>query len=350
MIDLFCGAGGLSLGFEGLDSKKPTGVDIDWYAVKTYCTNVGLAILSDIRKLSPHDPLFSGHDILLGGVPCQTFSLEGRAKIRALGRDPKKDSRSYLYREFLRFVRALKPKVFVMENVKAARNFLIPRMEREVPTEYSLTCAILDASKYGVPQKRERLFIVGVRGGDFDFPHGKGRILPFSEAVSDLPPLKAGDGMFEMAYLTEPQNAYQSLIRENSPKLFNHVTRKHNTRDLFLFSLIPPGGNYLSVPKKFRHRRDDAFIDRYYKIHPEKPCKTLTAHMSKDTRSYIFPVPSHEPALQRTISVREAARVQSFPDWFVFPAKITHAFRLIGNAVPPILARTIALAIKEQVM
>lgn len=358
-LDLFCGAGGLSLGFEMAGFDVVLGVDSDARCIETYSQNLrGSGIVRDVAQI--RDPRvflesttgLKRVDVIIGGPPCQTFSPVGRIKLRSLGRDPGRDPRAELWRHFLRFVRELRPDWFVMENVPGMASVkyngcLLPDAIVEAARKmgYVAEWRILQASHYGVPQTRKRIFIVGNRA-DYPIPWPeKISDTPVTvwDAISDLPIVPHGFREFDILY--EPRGRrteYQKLMRNGAGrKLYNHVTRWHREEDLLAFSLLPEGGKYTDLPKRLRRYRDDIFQDRYRKLRRDAPSWTIDAHISKDTYRYIYPSRDGEPEPPRTISVREAARLQSFPDRFIFPKALTHAFRQIGNAVPPLMAKAV---------
>ena len=362
VLDLFCGAGGLSLGFEMAGFSVVLGIDSDPRCIETYTRNLGRGVVADITRI--RDPVaflesatgLKSVDVIIGGPPCQTFSPVGRIKMRSLGRDPDADPRNALWMHFMRFVERLKPAWFVMENVPGMASVKFgeqPFPDAVVETArkmgYTAGWRILDASHCGVPQTRKRLFIVGNRMDlPIPWPGKNAERVTVWEAISDLEIIPHGFRKHAMPYrprgkLTE----YQELMREGAGKmLYNHVTRWHSEQDLLIFSLLPEGGKYTDIPKELRRYRDDIFMDRYRKLRRDAPSWTLDAHMAKDCYRYIYPSRPGEPEPPRTISVREAARLQSFPDRFVFPESLTHAFRQIGNAVPPLMALAMAKCLK----
>ena len=358
-LDLFCGAGGLSLGFEMAGFDVVLGIDSDQKCAETYSRNLGRCTVADITGIrNPVTFLESetgleGVDVIIGGPPCQTYSPAGRIKMRSLGRDPGSDPRNWLWRHFMRFVESLKPDWFVMENVPGMAGVMVDGhrlpdliVKAAGRRGYRAEWRILQASDYGVPQTRRRLFVIGSRTGE-EIPWPEritDRPVTVWEAISDLPVIPHGFRETVIRYtprcrLTE----YQRMMREGADGwLYNHVTRRHNEQDLLVFSLLPEGGKYTDVPGELRRYRDDIFKDKYRKLRRDAPSWTLEAHMAKDTYRFIYPSRPGEPEPPRTISVREAARLQSFPDSFVFPESLTHAFRQIGNAVPPLMARAVA--------
>ncbi len=218
---------------------------------------------------------------------------------------------------------------------------------------YTCDYRILMAADYGVPQTRKRLFIVGNRCGcPIPWPeatHGTAERAHITvwEAISDLPIVKIEHRKDEIPY--QPRGTltdYQQLMRDGAcDKLFNHQTRWHNQQDLRAFRWLSEGGKYVDLPDKYKRYRDDIFLDKYWKLRRDAPCWTIEAHISKDSYRYIYPSRKGEPEPARTISVREAARLQSFPDRFRFCGPFTKQFHQVGNAVPPLLSEAVASAI-----
>lgn len=371
VLDIFCGAGGMSVGFEDAGCKILGGIDQNRYAVDTHHRNFPAAKLKlppqDIRELCELDKLGlkpSEVDILVGGPPCQVFSRVGIGKMRKLGRDIESDERNFLYKEFVRFVYYYKPLCFVMENVDnlANKEQVLEKICGEFSGKnygddpsYKVGYQILDASNFGVPQKRMRLFIVGIRsdlGVEPTFPkqHVKHPV-SVGEAISDLPdlepfvmPLKtkcSGPKQkdIELAYKCPPQSSYQRTMRRQNGQgagVWNHLCRSHNEKDIMIFEVLKQGGRYRDIPKEMMRYRSDIFDDKYKRLVWSQPSWTLTAHMRKDGLAYIHPLQN------RSISVRESARIQSFPDDFIFYAPMTRMFELVGNSVPPLLAQAVA--------
>lgn len=371
VLDIFCGAGGMSLGFKNAGCEILGGIDQNPYAVDTHHQNFPSTKLKlsprDIREFRNLDKLGLNPgdvDILVGGPPCQVFSRVGIGKMRKLGRDIESDDRNFLYKEFVRFVAYYKPLCFVMENVdnlankeetlnKICKDF--SRSKRHNYPGYKVNYQILDASELGVPQKRMRLFIVGVRsdlGIDPVFP--KRRLkqpISVGEAISDLPDLEplimplrvksSGPKQqdVEHFYKYPPQSSYQRKMRKRKKEgegVWNHLCRSHNEKDIIIFETLDQGGKYRDLPVEMMRYRTDIFNDKYKRLIWDEPSWTLTAHMRKDGLAYIHPLQN------RSISVREAARIQSFPDDFVFRAPMTRMFELVGNSVPPLLAEAVA--------
>jgi DNA (cytosine-5)-methyltransferase 1 len=300
----------------------------------------------------------------------------GRGKLRQVNNDPDyiHDPRNQLYREFIRFVAALRPLWFVMENVPDMQYYhdgtelLVDKVEREFRSlGYSMEPRVLLAADYGVPQTRQRLFILGNRlGQNIIWPeptYGNGR--PYLhvtvwDAISDLPVVDIKHRQDEMPYCPRGVlNDYQRQMRHGCDGvLYNHQTRWHRADDIRAFTLLWEGGRYVDLPDELRRydsrshpeNRNVWFWDRYRKLIRDNPSWTIEAHIGKDTYRHIYPGRAGEPEPPRTISVREAARLQSFPDRFRFLGPFTRQFYQVGNAVPPLLAKAVAQAILPGVL
>jgi len=378
VLDLFCGAGGMSLGFQNAGCEILGGIDKNPHAIRTHHRNfpnsqlkLAAKPIESITDLSELGLQPGEVDILIGGPPCQVFSVVGKGKMRSLGKDIENDIRNFLYEDFIRFLEYYKPYFFVIENVNYLRNhrifpILIGDLEKGLHKKdcdypgYDISSKILVASDYGVPQIRKRLFIVGRRKDlnlDFEFPEANtASPVSVGEAIEDLPELtsiplslkrkntapRQSDSATH--YKCLPESEYQKLMRSKSDKtVMNHLCRAHNDKDLYIFNIMPQGGKYKNIPDELKRYNDKIFEDKYRRLESHKPSWTLTAHMQKDCLAYIHPTQT------RSISVREAARLQSFPDHFVFDAPMTRMFELVGNSVPPLLAEAIAKPIVEQV-
>lgn len=300
-------------------------------------------------------------DLIIGGPPCQAYSLVGRS------RDPngmKGDKRNYLFRYYGEFLKRYKPEYFVFENVLGlltAGNSIYLNQMLELFKELGYSVAeptVLNAEDYGVLQKRRRVIIIGRRGkGKFDFPMPEKIDNGWKtkrDLFFDLPKLKPGQELNVTNY-TKPVNEYlrESGIRNGVNFVTQHITRDHNPRDLEIYSLaidkwIQNGARlkYTEIPKRLQtHKNIGAFLDRYKVVDPDGHSHTVVAHIAKDGHYYIYP----DPNQVRSISVREAARLQSFPDDFYFEGGRTAAFKQIGNAVPPLMANAIAKSIVKQI-
>jgi DNA (cytosine-5)-methyltransferase 1 len=380
VLDLFCGAGGMSLGFVMAGYDVGLAVDTHPLACKTHAHNLGgRCVQKDVRTIKNPEQFMDSHglervDVIIGGPPCQGFSRVGRGKLRQVRNDPefKDDPRNLYYREFLRLLRALRPLYFVIENVPDMAYYayngdlLIEKMTEELARlGYSggpggrPAWKVLRADEYGVPQTRRRLFVAGNRlGVPISWPRRTHLADPVTTwaAIGDLPIIAHGHREDQMPYTPRQETAYQRLMRHGMRDrglrglLYNHQTRWHNEQDLRAFEWMPEGGKYVDLPSKFKRYRDDIFKDKYRKLVRDQPSWTVEAHIGRDTYRHIYPSRKGEPEPPRTISVREAARLQSFPDWFRFIGPFTKQFRQIGNAVPPLMARALAKAILPGVL
>ncbi len=346
LLDLFCGAGGLSYGFERAGFEISLGVDMNAAALETFQRNhhrsqtlcgdlTDDALKNQIIEISKKNGI-SG---ILGGPPCQGFSMKGKK----MGLQ---DERNFLFREYLQLVAEIQPDFIVMENVKALVNTANGYFLNEITQaleQFGLKTQVkvLNARDFGVPQNRERVFIVGMRNQTFDFFRlpTKERVT-VADAISDLHFLASGEGTFEQNYRQPENSAYQREMRRHSRKLFNHQATNHNAVALGKLKMIPPEGDKGSLPPELHGRQQ--FGTTWGRLKWQEVSPTI------DTR---FDTPSNgcnsHPELHRAITPREAARLQSFPDDFVFYGKKTEVCKQIGNAVPPKLAFALACALKQ---
>jgi DNA (cytosine-5)-methyltransferase 1 len=341
VIDLFCGAGGLSYGFESAGFNILLGIDNDAMALRTFEKNHAgsKTICGDITKIdSGGIKKAIGNkkiDVVIGGPPCQGFSLSGPRNF--------KDPRNSLYLSYIRIVGEIHPKMFVIENVPGlvrlfggvVKDNIIKSFE---DMGYKVQYKILCASDYGVPQKRTRVVFVGTLPGlNFSYPKKSTKVVTCEMALSDLPALPDNSnlGSEKQEYPSAPKNDYQILMRANSCFVFNHITAHHDERVKETISLVPPGGNYKDLPKSLKEQSH--FHVAWTRFPKDEPAPTIdTGHRHHFHYQY-----------DRVPSVRECARIQSFPDTFIFYGNKTQQFRQVGNAVPPLLAQAVAKAIKR---
>lgn len=297
-------------------------------------------------------------DLIIGGPPCQAYSLVGRS------RDPngmKGDKRNFLFRYYAQFLIRYKPKFFVFENVLGLltagnAKYLNEMLELFSAIGYSADMQVLNAEEYGVLQRRRRVIIIG-RKGKKKFPFPKLDKIENSwqtkrDLFYDLPFLKPGQELLVANY-TKTRNEYlkSTDTRDGIDYTTQHITRNHNERDLEIYSLAIDKWlhdqkrlKYNDIPKRLQtHKNTDAFLDRYKVVDPTGHSHTVVAHISKDGHYYIYP----DLKQVRSISVREAARIQSFPDDYFFEGGRTAAFKQIGNAVPPLMAQALAKSISN---
>lgn len=376
-IDLFAGCGGISLGFERAGIDVLAAIDSDLKAIEVYRSNlpnVPHVLHEDLTSLAPEDLASRIEtryvDIVAGGPPCQGYSNVRQVDGANHGDRLVSDHRRTLYKHFLRFVAYFRPKVFAMENVLGIRSaeggiHFEGLIEMSKSHGYAPHVGVVNAADYGIPQSRRRLLIVGINE-DFAnrIPHDveieelmgpkSGRPTSLWDAIGDLPALDAGQGIDPMPYDADRLSAMRAqcqgngylesmLARVNGLPLTAHIARPHNARDLRDFDRLRPGENSKQAIERgeameFPYNRE-VFQDKYNKLDPNKPSRTVLAHMSRDGLMYIH------PKQNRSLTPREAARLQSFPDSFHFPVPRTHQYRLIGNAVPPMLAERLARGI-----
>ena len=360
-IDLFCGAGGLSVGLEDAGFSVVAGADLDRLSTETHAANIqgltwtgNLADPSEfIQKLDEWG--IADVDLLAGGPPCQPFSRAGTSKIGNLVRTGQReavDKRADLWQSFFAIADRLNPRAMLFENVpdfaSAQDGTLLVALLDELKNRgYEVDARELQAWKYRVPQHRSRLFVVGVRGGgDFAWPNPKGRRPTVWQAIGDLPVVPADTREETQDYTGPPISMLSRLLRKGvrgveARRIHDHITRAVRPDDAEIYSQLNPGDTYLNVPERLRRYRSDIFDDKYVRLSFDGLCRTITAHIAKDGYWYIH------PSEDRTLSIREAARIQTFPDRFRFAGPPSSRYQQIGNAVPPLLASAIGSALRS---
>jgi DNA (cytosine-5)-methyltransferase 1 len=354
-------------------------------------------MVADVRKLTSDELMRRAGisrgevDVIIGGPPCQGFSTIGRVKIASLVKEgtwnlrnshPRfiDDPRNVLYREFVRIVRDLKPAFFVMENVPGMMSYRNGEIVGEIIEDfekigYRTEARVLNAVWFGVPQVRKRIFFIGTCLSDVElrwprpkyadpasarvtlerFMNSEGGLKPpvtVWEAIGDLPdPVSGKPGLADqpVPYDKNPFCEYQKFVREwgGGPpdgRVHNHVSRRHNERDVRVFSMMKEGMWWKDLPPDVRELygyRDDIFHDKIKRLRRDRPSWTVVAHLYKDGYMYVHPT---QP---RTLTVREAARLQSFPDRFIFRGSRTDQFKQVGNVVPPLLAKAVAEELRK---
>lgn len=351
-IDLFCGAGGLSLGLEKSGFSVILGVDHNTSAIATHRAQFGGAsVCMDLSHPSHIDEIVQGLegvqiDLVAGSPPCQPFSQAGRNKIRSLvneGSRPRLDPRVELWQGFMEIVRRIGPRAVLIENVPGMALGDDASVFREVVYElenldFDVYSQVHSASKYGVPQHRQRLIIIGIQSGStFTWPESTAQHVLW-DAISDLPPIEAVESTNPCKYsMPQMANALVSWLREGVSErdisfIYDHVSRRVREDDLVAYRQMDSKTKYSDLPEEVRRYRDDIFTDKYKRLAKNELSRTITAHIAKDGYWYIH------PEQHRTLTIREAARVQTFPDWFRFSGFPTSAYRQIGEAVPPLMA------------
>ena len=360
-IDLFCGAGGLSLGLHDAGFTVLVGADSDPFSVETHTGNLGglgwSGDLTDPAEFLEHLEQWGirSVDLIAGGPPCQPFSRAGSAKIRSLVRSGERaedDPRASLWNSFMAVVERLRPTAVLVENVPELPSWdngavLIGFYEALRDLGYRVDARVLDAYRHGVPQHRARLFIVGTTGArEFRWPEPVEEPPSLRDAIGDLPPAPAAQREEVSRYLGTPESRLSRRLRrglrgEAAREICDHITRDVRPDDLEAFSLMPEGGTYADLPKRLQRYRSDIFTDKYKRLAWDEVSRSITAHIAKDGYWYIHP---DQP---RTLSIREAARIQTFPDRFRFAGQPTHRLRQIGNAVPPLLAEALGRSLSR---
>ena len=386
-IDLFAGCGGLSEGFYKCGYKALLHLEIDSVACETLKTRMkyygydnkeiddavlcaditGENIIAEIDNRVKETV-----DIIIGGPPCQAFSSVGRAQSPdSMNNDP----RNYLFENYLKILNHVKPKMFIFENVKGILTAkpkgvkIFERIIREMSETYNVVddagVILLNAADYGVPQIRERVILIGVRK-DIDYINvnkiysdirktnsNDDENLPdyftVKDAIADLPKLLPGESANKViAESKNTKNAYLEKISNDSSLVYNHEARKHNAQDIERYRILSSHKNWQlkdlqNVRPDLVHHDPKHFGNRYTVQEWDKPGKTVVAHLYKDGNLFIHP----DPEQARTFTVREAARIQSFPDDFVFEGSRTQQYKQVGNAVPPLMAEAFAKTLKN---
>ena len=352
VLDLFCGAGGLSLGFDMADFDIVGGIDFDQEALDTHKENFndGFDFCGDIAELDDDfvlEKFSDGVDVIIGGPPCQGFSVANMQQ-----KDIENDDRNKLFYQFIRFVRLLKPKAFVMENVPqilTKDGGHVKKVMLDVMDDlgYNVNTKVLIASDYGVPQRRRRAFFVGINKDlnktfDFDYIQKK-PVVTVEEAISDLyvfdKTTKQSTVNDEFDFENEPSSDFQKLMRKNSNnKVYNHNIKYPKDIVQKRMEYVPEGGNWKDVPEDMWDTvRNNRHSSAYRRLNSQDVSITIdTGHMNY-----------FHPKYNRVPSVRESARIQSFPDDFIFTGKQGSQFRQVGNAVPPLLSNAIAKTLKN---
>lgn len=362
IVDLFCGAGGLSSGFDNY-FETILGNDNQDYMIDTFKHNFpnAISILGDITKINIKDELFKNgitqDEIfgVVGGPPCQGFSSVGNRMID--------DPRNRLFKEFVKTVDQLQPNFFLMENVKGMqtmKNGFGELVINEIMDDfknigYNVASKLLPAINYGVPQKRERFIFLGYRKDLNKIPefptethneintlnNNKYISLTVKDAISDLPILNPGESYENKDYSNIPNTEYQKMLRGKNKIIFNHKAPSHSEYMVERIKRVPQGGNHKDLPNEYKLKK--GYSNIYGRLSWDKPADTITANCGCVSAPGRF----IHPRDNRAITVREAARLQSFPDSFKFFGNLNFQYKQVGNAVPPLLAKNIAQKIYE---
>jgi len=341
-IDLFAGAGGLSLGAEMAGIKVKIAVESDVFTAESYKINhpQTLVLNKDIKTIDKdlqEHLLDCKNDtlILFGGPPCQGFSTSNQ-KTRN-----KQNPQNWLFEEFIRITGDLKPQWVVLENVKGIREtekgfFVKEITQKLIELGYTCTSMILCASDYGVPQKRSRFFLIGsLQGKKIDVPFIFSPIVTVKDAIEDLPSLTNGANEDILPYKMEAKSDYARRLREGLDRCSGHLVTKNKDIIIERYSFIPQGGNWRDIPDKLMTNYKDK-TRCHTAIYRRLSENELSITVGNYRKSMLI-----HPWEDRGLSVREAARLQSFPDWYKFSGSIGFQQQQVGNAVPPLLAKSV---------
>jgi len=348
ILDLFSGAGGFSYGMEKNEHfRTAIAVDFNPNALVSFKHNMpdtqiinGDITNGEVKKQIIDLSKKLQVNMIIGGPPCQGFSLKGKK----LGLD---DPRNYLFNEYLSIVEILRPDVFTIENVKALlstsagwfKNQIIERVQK---LGYHVSYGILNASRFGVPQARERAIFICCKEKEISLPTGTDKIVTVREAISDLAYLDSGEGDFEQDYINKPTSDYQSARRKNSKKLYNHKASNHSAIAIKKLSMIPPECGKEHLPQELLGRQQ--FSGTWGRLKWDSVSPTIDTRFDASSNGT-----NNHPHLNRAITPREAARLQSFDDDFVFIGAKVQIRQQIGNAVPPLMAKAIADKIYDEI-
>ena len=327
-VDLFCGIGGFSKGFEKVGFQILFGIDNWDVALRTFQknhTNVE-AINADLREIK--DDFYKKYsnkvDVVIAGPPCQGFSMSGKRNIN--------DKRNTLFEEVIRSVKLLKPKIVIVENVVGLVSMKTPEGElvkniiynKLNELGYSVESKVLNASEFGVPQARKRVIFIGSKIGKIGFPEPKKYKVTVGEALENIPDVKS-------KYYNDPKTEFQKTMTDGDKEIYNHDSMNHNEEVLRRIKHVPPGGNWRDIPKEY-YNVGGEHSNNYRRLDPNKPSITI----KHATKSMII-----HPKFDRVITAREAARLQSFSDSFIIYGTKFQQQQQLANAVPPLLAQAI---------
>jgi DNA (cytosine-5)-methyltransferase 1 len=342
-VDLFAGAGGMTLGAKLAGVKVAFAVEADEHAAETYAANHPEVKLyrKDIRKLRKIPVRKRGYEtVLFGGPPCQGFSTSNQ-RTRTLA-----NKGNWMFQEFIRLAKSWRPDWIVFENVKGIIEtergaFLKMILDGFREIGYTVKAAKLNAADFGVPQNRERLFVVGSRHNiEFSFPKGSRRRIPVRSAVSDLPDLDNGADIDVLPYKKGSRSPYVRQLRNGQVAVSGNLVTENSRLVLKRYRCVPQGGNWEDIPRRLmqNYRKDyECHTKIYHRLAPDQP-STVIGNYRKNMLIH--------PYQNRGLSVREAARIQSFPDHYRFCGSIGFQQQQVGNAVPPNLAKAVLESVR----
>lgn len=341
IADLFAGVGGLSQGFISKGFEVEFAIEYDKDIAKSYQLNHPKTKVydEDISTINLNE-LKNNHqniDVIVGGPPCQGFSQKGK-------RLSINDERNFYFRKFIETVEVFRPKYFVLENVPNILTTANGFFKKEIingfeKLGYKVNAKTLNASDFGVPQNRKRAFFIGALNGNLiNFPNANNEKTTIKEAIYDLPFIESGEGEDFFEYEKQPNSDYQKKLRKGSKGIFNHKSTNHSKVVIERLKLIPKGKGKEVLPPE--HRTKSIYSGTWSRLLEDDIAATITTRFDTPS-SGLF---TH-PVLNRCLTVREAARIQSFSDNFIFYGSKTIQMKQVGNAVPPMLAAEIASVI-----
>lgn len=341
ILDLFCGAGGFSYGMH----KNPhfiteVALDFNKQAAETFKrnmpeTNVIVGDITDIdtKKQVIEESKKREVNMIIGGPPCQGFSMKGKK----LGL---KDPRNFLFVEYLNIVKEIQPEVFVIENVKSLLSTSAGWFKNEIVNKissmgYHVEVGVLNAQDFGIPQTRERSIFICSKYKSIPLPPPTNQKVSVREAISDLAYLESGEGIFEQNYITESSSDYQRIMRDGANKLYNHQASRHKQIAIDKLKMIPPEKGKECLPQELHGKQQ--FKTTWGRLVWDEQSPTIDTRFDAASNGK-----NNHPFLNRAITPREAARIQSFDDSFIFYGSKVYVRQQIGNAVPPLMAKAIA--------
>ncbi|MDV6344777.1 DNA cytosine methyltransferase [Nitrosomonas sp. Is37] len=367
-IDLFCGCGGITVGLQKAGFDVIAGIDIEKKYLVSFkhnfpsakALNIDITGISPVEFMQAVDISRGELDLLVGGPPCQGFSKNVPRRNRYL-----EDPKNLLVKSFLNYCEAIQPKMILMENVAEMKNGFEETYSQEIITRlqekgYTVTAVVLNSADYGVPQRRRRAFFMASRLGisfaspmpthiaqeknkQMDGLFNEPSHITVWEAIGDLPSVEHGEGLELTSYACPPQNAYQELMRSSKTEVRNHIARKLADKQYARLSSIGPGQGHKDLPVHLQTR--GGYSGAYGRLTKDMIAPTITR--------WVFHPGSGRwghPVDIRTLTIREIARIQSFPDDFEFIGSYTDQAGQLGNAVPPLLAQAIVQSMKNQMV
>ena len=336
--DLFAGVGGMSEGFRMAGFDVAFAIEFDKDIAASYKRNHSETdvVADDICNVNV-ELLHEKHpdvDVIIGGPPCQGFSQKGKR----LSMD---DPRNFLFKQFVKFFEEFEPKYFVLENVPniitTSNGYFKEQIVKSFESlGYQVTCGVLCAKDYGVPQDRRRAIFLGEKKQlEIALPSPKNIKVSVKDAIYDLPFIESGEGVEERNYDKSPNSSYQRMLRNGAVKLYNHVATKHSKSALERLRMIPKGKGKEVLPKELLTK--SIYSGTWCRLLEDGIAPTITTRFDTPSSGRFT-----HPILDRCLTIREAARIQSFPDTFRFYGSRTCQMKQVGNAVPPLLAKAIA--------